>query len=261
MSQLILQPFCRLTYLTAHSQTFLSLYLPHSSFSNPSVALPTSHLNLQAFRCFSYVTAHYPTCLRFTYVTAYSHYPTLPWLHLRHSSFSNPSVASPTSQVILIIQPFRRFSYVTAHSSTIPSLHLRHSSFSNPSVATPKSQLILKSFRRITYATAHSHPTLATLHLRHSSFSNPSVASPTSQLILQTFRRFINVTAHSPTLPSLHVRHSSFSNPCVASPTSPGEPPMICVLKLNKRLISQKLMGQLNWNFVYQNLACTVLKL
>ena len=32
----------------------------------------------------------------FTYVTAHS--PTLPLLHLRHSSFSNPSFASPTSQ-------------------------------------------------------------------------------------------------------------------------------------------------------------------
>ena len=48
----------------------------------------------------------------FTYVTA--HYPTLPSLYLRQSSFSNPSVASPTSQ--LILQPFFRFSYVTGSS-------------------------------------------------------------------------------------------------------------------------------------------------
>ena len=48
----------------------------------------------------------------FTYVTAYS--PTLPSLYLRHSSFSNPSVASSTSQ--LILQPFFRFSYVTGSS-------------------------------------------------------------------------------------------------------------------------------------------------
>ena len=45
----------------------------------------------------------------FTYVTTHS--PTLPSLYLRHSSFSNPSVASPTS-----------------------------SSFSNPSFASPTSQ-------------------------------------------------------------------------------------------------------------------------
>ena len=53
---------------------------------------------------------------RFTYVTA--HYPTLPSLYLCHRSFSNPSVASPTSQ--LILQPFFRFSYVTEFSLTEP---------------------------------------------------------------------------------------------------------------------------------------------
>ena len=41
------------------------------------------------------------------------------------SSFSNLSVTSPTLQ--LILQPFRRFTYVTAHSSTLSLLHLRHS--------------------------------------------------------------------------------------------------------------------------------------
>ena len=46
----------------------------------------------------------------FTYITAHS--PTLPSLYLRHSSISNPSVDSPTSQFIL--QPFFRFSYVTS---------------------------------------------------------------------------------------------------------------------------------------------------
>ena len=46
-------------------------------------------------------------------------------LHLHHSSFSNTFVALPTSQ--LILQPFRRFTYVTAHSPTLPLLHLRHS--------------------------------------------------------------------------------------------------------------------------------------
>ena len=37
---------------------------------------------------------------RFTYVTTHS--PTLPLLHLRHSLFSNPSFASPTSQALHI---------------------------------------------------------------------------------------------------------------------------------------------------------------
>ena len=143
------------------------------------------------------------------------------WSDGKLCSFSKLSVTSPTSQ--LILQPFRSFTYVTAHSPTIPLFHLRHSSFSNP------------SFPRFTYVTTHS-PTLPLLHLRHSSFSNPSFASPTS--------------AHSPTFPSLHLRHNSFSNHSVASPTSqpilqpfsrfsyvtssslnsPGEPPIVLSL-------------------------------
>ena len=55
-------------------------------------------------------------------------------------TFSNLSVTSPMSQ--LILQPFRRFTYVTAHSPTLPLLHLRRSSFSNPSFATPTSQAL-----------------------------------------------------------------------------------------------------------------------
>ena len=164
------------TYSRAHSSTFLSLHLTHNSFSNPSVALPMSQLILQPFCCFTYVTVHSPTLLslllhhmlilqsfcHFTYVTTHS--LTLPSLYLRHSSFSNPSVASPTLQFIL--QPFFRFFYII-------------SSFSNLSVTSPTSQLILQPIRRFTYVTAHS-PTLPFLHLRHSSFSNPSFASPTS---------------------------------------------------------------------------------
>ena len=104
---------------------FQSLHLRHSLFSNPSVALPTSQLILQPFRCFTNVTAHYPT---------------LPSLYLRHSSFSNRSVVSTTPQ--LILQPFRRFTYVTAHSPTVPLFHQRHSSFYNPSFASPISQAL-----------------------------------------------------------------------------------------------------------------------
>ena len=47
-----------------------------------------------------------------------AHSPSFPSLHLCHNSFSNPSVASPTSQ--LILQPFFRFSYVTGFSLTSP---------------------------------------------------------------------------------------------------------------------------------------------
>ena len=83
------------------------------------------------------------------------------------ASFSNHSVTSPTSKLILqpfcrftyviaelILQPFRDFAYVKTHSPTLPPLYLRHS-------------------------WAHS-PTFPWLHLRQNSFSNPSAALPTS---------------------------------------------------------------------------------
>ena len=153
--------------LSAHSPTF------------------PSQLILQPFR-------------RFTNVTALS--ATLPLLHLRHSSFCNPSFASPTSLalhlrhlvscpcfkpsfccfLLLILQLFRHFTYVTAHSPTLPSLYLRHSSFCNSSAASPTSQIILQHFRRFSYVTALS-ATLPLLHLCHRSFSSPYFASPTSK--------------------------------------------------------------------------------
>ena len=78
---------------------------------------------------------------------ALPHSLTLLQLHLRSSSFSNPfvassnpSFASPTSQ--LIFQPFRCFTYVTAHFPTLQSLRLPHSSFFNPSVDSPMSQAL-----------------------------------------------------------------------------------------------------------------------
>ena len=62
-----------------------------------------AELILQLFHCFTYITAHSPILLL---------------LYLHHSSFSNPSIASPTSQFIL--QPFFRFSYVTSSSVNSP---------------------------------------------------------------------------------------------------------------------------------------------
>ena len=56
------------------------------------------------------------------------------------SSLSNLSITSPMSE--LILQPFRRLTYVIAHSPTLPLLHLRHSSFSIPSFASPTSQAL-----------------------------------------------------------------------------------------------------------------------
>ena len=114
-------------------------------------------------------------------------------------------ISCDVGEALLILQPFRHFTYVTANSPTLPSLDLRHYSFSNPSVASPTSQFILQPFFRFSYVTTHSQ-NLPSLYLSHSSFSNPSVASPTSQLILQSFFRFSYITG--------------------SSLTSPGEPPM-----------------------------------
>ena len=60
--------------------------------------------------------------------------------YIEKSSFSNLFVTSPTSQ--LILQPLRRFTYITSHSPTLPLLHLRHSSFSNTSFASPTSEAL-----------------------------------------------------------------------------------------------------------------------
>ena len=51
----------KFTYVTAHSPTLTSLHLRHSTFSNPSAALPTSQFILQSFRCFTYIIGTSPT--------------------------------------------------------------------------------------------------------------------------------------------------------------------------------------------------------
>ena len=98
------------------------------------------------------------------------------------ASFSNPYIASPTSQ--LILQQFRRFTYVTAHSTALPLLHLRHLANRPCPYEWRMSQcLILQPLHRFTYVTAHS-PTL---------------------------RRFTYITDHSTTLPLLHLHHRHFT--------------------------------------------------
>ena len=74
---------------------------------------------------------------------------------LENEQSSNLPVTSPTPQ--LILQPFRRFTYVTAHSPTLPLPHLRHTSLYNPFFASPTSQA---------------------LHLRHLA-SRPLTSAPT----------------------------------------------------------------------------------
>ena len=64
-------------------------------------------------------------------------YHLFPLYQNERSSFSNLSVPSPASQ--LILQTFRCFTYLTAHSLNLPLFHLRHSSFYNPSFASPTS--------------------------------------------------------------------------------------------------------------------------
>ena len=113
IAELILQPFRHFNYITVHSPTLSSLYLRHSSFSNPSVVhLRHSSFSNPSFAC--------PTsqALHLIHLASSAHSPTFPLLHLRHNSFFNPSVALPTSQ--LILQPFFRFSYVTGSSLTSP---------------------------------------------------------------------------------------------------------------------------------------------
>ena len=71
------------------------------------------------------------TCLQFSAHTVYCYVN-------QHNGAS--LLTSPTSQ--LILQPFHRFTYITAHSPTLLLLHLRYSSFSNPSFASPTSQTL-----------------------------------------------------------------------------------------------------------------------
>ena len=68
-----------ITILLSETRTYLTLCW---GASLSTVASDTSQLIIGPFRCFTYLTAHSPT---------------LPLLHLRHSSFSNPSFVSPTS--------------------------------------------------------------------------------------------------------------------------------------------------------------------
>ena len=73
-----------------------------------------------------------------------AHSPTFSPLHLRHSSFSHPSVTLPTSQ--LILQHFRCFTYVSAHSPTCLSLLLRHMLFTYVTWRAAHAQYLLSMF-------------------------------------------------------------------------------------------------------------------
>ena len=116
------------------------LFSSTSSFSSTSFSYSCSTISpthgrlaiLQTFRHFTYVTAILQPFRRSTYDTAHS--PTLPLLHLRHSSFSNPSFASPTSQSLhlrhLANRPcFYSFLTVSPPSHSCSSTSLTYSKF------------------------------------------------------------------------------------------------------------------------------------
>ena len=88
------------TLRKTHSPSFPSLGLRHSSFSNSSFALPMSQLILQQFLCLTYVTAHSPTLLSlllrhriFTCVTwraAHAIFVGIPyWVHYDKNKFTS----------------------------------------------------------------------------------------------------------------------------------------------------------------------------
>ena len=91
-------------------------------------------------------------------------------LENEQSTFSNLSVTTPTSQ--LILQPFRRFTNVTVHSPTLPLLH---------------------------YVTAHP-PTLLSLLLRHLLFTYVIWRAAHGLHILRRIIRKMDRPARSPDL-------------------------------------------------------------
>ena len=147
--KLIVQIFRHFTYVTPHSPTLSSLYLRHSSFSKPSVASPMSQFILQPIFRFSNVTSSSlnspgeppmgDCCICSDYQNLITSFNMISLVFLLKVD-DVERYSSPTSH--LILQPFRRFTYVTAHSPSLLLLHLRHSSFSNPSFASPTSQAL-----------------------------------------------------------------------------------------------------------------------
>ena len=89
----------------------------------------------------------------------------------------------------LILQPFRHFTYVTAHSPILSSLYLLHSSFYNPSVASPTSQLILQPFFRFSYVTG--------FHSRHLASRPCSQGTRITKNIINYMTRAFNWTLWS----------------------------------------------------------------
>ena len=131
---------------------------------------------------YSHSRAHSPPFFRFSYITSSSlNSP-------EQSSFSNLSITSPTSQ--LILQPFRRFTYATAHSPSLPLLHLRHSLFSNPSFTSPTLpalHLIHLASRPCTEPVCHNFLNHLTMH----NFDGALVSGNIAEICKCIFRTMI----------------------------------------------------------------------
>ena len=127
---------------------------------------------------YSHSRADSPTFPSLHLITAHS--PTLPSLYLRHNSFSIPSVASPTSQ--LILQTFRPFTYVTTHSPTLPS-------FIYITAHSPTLLSLLLRHRLITYVTWRAvHALLLHELVNYSDFSSCQVENSLVNVVITVFR-------------------------------------------------------------------------
>ena len=178
--------------MTVHSPTVLSHLLRHRIFTY--VTSRASHA-LASWLIFN---------IRLTVCFGVTYSPTFPSLHLGHNSFSNP---------------FRRFTYVTAHFPNLPLLHICDSSFSNPFFVS----LTSKDLHLRHLVDVYAVLSWLIFNIIHTLWSyvycNLSDTLTMAQFILEHFRRFSYTTAHSPTLPFLHLRDSSFFNPTFVSPT------------------------------------------
>ena len=110
--------------LRKHPCKYTNVYINNCSYRTNS----TIHRIIKCLRKYKEQHKEQSSSQSFVrYFVTSSNSPNLPSLHLRHNSFPNPSVALPTSQ--LILQPFCCFTYVTAHSPTLLSLLLCHKLF------------------------------------------------------------------------------------------------------------------------------------
>ena len=145
------------------------------------------------------------------------------------SSFSNLSVTSPTSE--LILEPFRRFTYVTAHFPTLLPLLLRHRLFTYVTWRTAHGDMDSNDVGKVMEGLRMSCDIGEMTERLENELSNPSVALPTSQLILQLFLAL--PMSQLILQPFFH-----FSYITGSSLMSPGEPPMeIWIVMMKVKLV------------------------